>query len=164
MGREEKMVVLYNTGDDFIIPKTEDEVEFFLKRMALIDFMSSPETKKNIIGLKKFAESVNVPIAMVHRWLRQDQVQRLIAKRAREMALGGYGIAVTYTELIKMALKPGLDPKVKAKVLVDLAKLDLRRAELALRYMKKKDLGSDNGPVPVEAVIEEVEADRMLNE
>lgn len=156
------MVALYNTGDEFIIPNTEDEVGLFLKRMSLIDFMSSPETKKSVEGLTKFAKDIDVAYSTVQRWLRQDQVQRLIAKKAREMAMGGTGMAVTYTELVKMAMNPQLDPKVRANVLMHLSKMDLRRAELALKYMKKFDKDPKNVPISVEGVIEEVEAEEVL--
>ena len=111
----------------------------YLMRLCFLEYMADPQSDKTPEGLIELSSIIGVPASELHRWKRSREFQALLARRLREEALGGMGLATAYEFLMKAVSNPELSQKDRAQAARDLAKLSLKRDELYLRYAMHRE-------------------------
>jgi uncharacterized protein (UPF0147 family) len=134
-----KSVVAYNSGTDVQVVNSLNDPGLYAQRLIFAEYMSDPETDKTTKGLVALAEILQVPYLQLHRWKRSPSFQAVVAKRVRDMALDGSGLALAYEELMKIVSDYTVPVRIRQKAAADLAKLGLKREEMYLRYKMAKD-------------------------
>lgn len=135
-----RSVVAYNSGEYLTtIPRGTDSPELYMQRLVFLEYMSDSTNDRSTDGLKTLATILQVPHNQLVKWKKSPSFQTLLAKRTRDKALGGMGLALAYEELMKIVSSPKIDVKIRQKAATDLAKLSLKQDEMYLRYKLAKD-------------------------
>jgi len=135
-----KSLVAINNGAGVdIIPNGSNDPGLYAQRLIFVEYMSDPDTSKSAPALRELAKVLEVPYIQLDKWKKTNSFQTLVAKRLRDKALNGSGLALAYEELMKLVSDPDIPVKVRAKAATDLAKLGQKQEEMYLKYKLAKD-------------------------
>lgn len=145
------------------IPESEESTDNYLKRLILVEYIATPGSNINKDGIDRIEKDLELATGTCKRWMANKNFQALVAKRAREQATGGMGLAMAYNEMTRLITDPDTPAGVRAKVCADLAKLDLKRSEMYLNYKKGQSKQKDPDDKTMEEIIEEADFE-VINE
>lgn len=135
-----KSLIAHNSGEQLtIIPPGMDDSDLYMQRLMFLEYMSDSTNDRTAPGLREFAGILELPYAILRKWKGSVSFQTLLAKRTRDKALGGLGLALAYEELMKIVADVTVPTKTRAKAATDIAKLSMKQEELYLRYKLSKD-------------------------
>jgi hypothetical protein len=110
-----------------------------------LEYMCDATNDRTPTGLSKFANVLQVPPIQLRKWKDSTSFQHLLARRIRDKALDGLGLALAYEELMKIVVDMDVPVKVRQKAATDIAKLSLKQEEMYLRYKLAKDKNRERG-------------------
>ena len=156
--QEAEIVRYIKQDNEVIIPKSEQDGSWYLKRIIFAEMLVDPEKR---ITIPEASEVLDVPANILRRWKQNVTFQHLVAKRAREMALGGIGMGLAYAEAMRIISDPDTPLRIRADMVKHLQKMDMKRIELAVSVYKHRK-GDTNADKTIEALITEVEVEEVL--
>jgi len=140
-----------------VIPETEESTDDYLKRLILVEYIATPGSNISKAGIESVEKDLDLSPGTCKRWMSNKNFQALVAKRSREQATGGFGLAMAYNEMTRLISDPDTPAGVRAKVCADLAKLDLKRSEMYLNYKKGQSKEKNPDDKTMEELIEEAD-------
>lgn len=152
-----RSLIAYGSGEHVeVVHKSTEDSGLYMQRLMFLEYMSGAENDKSAQGLREFAEILQVPTVLLRKWKYSPSFQHLLARRIRDRALDGLGLAMAYEELMKIIADHEVPVKIRQKAAVDLAKLSMKQDEMYLRYKMAKERNKEpaNKRTYEQAVIE----------